>query len=68
MGSQILTTSQAVIDMSKLLATLSNNNRAIHMASQAVMEDNSNTDKVSIHSMLARSHVEAGLLHSVITH
>lgn len=53
MGSRILTASQVVIDMSKLLATHSNNKMEINMASQGVMVDDSNTDKVRLHPKLA---------------
>lgn len=49
MGSRILIPSQVEIDMSKLLATHLNNKMEINMASQGVMVDDSNTDKVRIH-------------------
>lgn len=49
MDNRILMTSKVAVDTSKLVATHLNNK----MASQGLMEDDSNTDKVRIHSMLA---------------
>ncbi len=47
-GNQIPTINKVAIDMSRCLATRSNNKAEIHMPSQGLMEDDSNTDKVRI--------------------
>jgi hypothetical protein len=48
-GNQIPTTNRVAIDMSRFLATHSNNKAEIHTPSQGLMEDESNMDKVSIY-------------------